>query len=177
MVNMTDINYIQKSSPPKPQRALYLRKEDLRRGIELLFFAYRDFTGEADHILAEIGLGRAHHRVIYFVNRQPNMSVSELLSILQITKQSLARVLSHLISEDYISHQQGTRDKRQRLLSLTEKGRALEVRLTDLQCRRFATAYSERGREAVDGFQNVLTSLLTTQARTSLQKHRRENKE
>lgn len=81
---------------------LFLREEEIRQGIELLFFAYRDFTGEPDAILAKRGFGRAHHRVIYFVGRQPGMTVSELLSILRITKQSLSRVLKQLIDEGYI---------------------------------------------------------------------------
>ena len=118
---MTDISPSNKV-PTRPQKGLYLRKQDLRRGIELMFFAYRDFTGEADDVLAELGLGRAHHRVIYFVGRQPNMTVSDLLTILKITKQSLSRVLSHLVAEGYIHQEQGARDKRQRLLSLTDKG-------------------------------------------------------
>ena len=84
-----------------------------------MFFAYRDFTGEADQMLSNLGLGRAHHRVIYFVGRQPGMSVSDLLAILKITKQSLSRVLSHLINTGYIQQTQGARDKRQRLLFLS----------------------------------------------------------
>ena len=104
---MADINQINKI-PPRTQKGLYLRKQDLRRGIELMFFAYRDFTGEADNVLAELGLGRAHHRVIYFIGRQPGMTVSDLLSILKITKQSLSRVLSHLVAEGYV-HQAGAR--------------------------------------------------------------------
>jgi len=166
---MTDINQKQKSVPQKPQRGLYLRKQDLRRGIELLFFAYRDFTGEADRILSELGLGRAHHRAIYFVGRQPQITVSDLLSILNITKQSLSRVLSHLLKEGYIAQQQGARDKRQRLLSLTDKGMALEAKLTEVQCQRFAAAYSERGGDAVVGFQNVLASLINEDARLGLE--------
>src|SRR5210317_1784599 len=93
------------------QKGLFLRKQELRKGIELLFFAYRDFTNEADELLSEIGLGRAHHRVIYFVGRKPNMTVSQLLAILKITKQSLSRVLSHLLEEGYIEQTQGARDK------------------------------------------------------------------
>lgn len=151
-----------------PLKGLYLRKQDLRRGIELLFFAYRDFTGEADQILSDLDLGRAHHRVIYFVGRQPGMSVSDLLAILKITKQSLSRVLSHLIKTGYIQQTQGARDKRKRLLSLTNKGAALEAKLTDLQCRRFATAYSARGGAAVDGFVKVLSSLLDEEMRADL---------
>ena len=157
-------------APSSPQKGLYLRKQDLRRGIELLFFAYRDFTNEADEILSELGLGRAHHRVIYFVGRQPDMTVSELLGLLKITKQSLSRVLSHLIDTDYIRQTQGVRDKRQRLLALTDKGVALEAKLTDVQCRRFAAAYSARGGDAVDGFVKVLTSLLDEDMRKTLRR-------
>jgi len=165
---MTDINLSNKI-PVRPQKGLYLRKQDLRRGIELMFFAYRDFTGEADDVLAELGLGRAHHRVIYFVGRQPNMTVSDLLTILKITKQSLSRVLSHLVAEGYIHQEQGARDKRQRLLSLTDKGLDLEERLTDLQCKRFAAAFSVCGGEAVAGFQDVLANLINEDERAALQ--------
>ncbi len=156
------------STLSRPQKGLYLRKQELRRGIELMFFAYRDFTGEADQILSDLGLGRAHHRVIYFVGRQPNMSVSDLLAILKITKQSLSRVLSHLINTGYIQQAHGVRDKRQRLLALTENGAALEAKLTDVQCRRFAAAYSARGGTAVDGFVKVLSSLLDEEMRADL---------
>src|SRR5713101_2261915 len=100
---------------------LFLREEDLRQGIELLFYAYRDFTAEADAMLAELGFGRAHHRVIYFVGRKPGMTVSELLDILKITKQSLSRVLGQLVREGYIVQRPGTADRRQRLLELAQK--------------------------------------------------------
>lgn len=142
------------------QKGLFLRKQELRKSIELLFFAYRDFTNEADIILSEIGLGRAHHRVIYFVGRKPGMTVSELLSILKITKQSLSRVLSHLVEEGYIVQNQGEKDKRQRLLLLTSKGTELENRLTDVQCKRFAKAYSDQNADTVKGFQDILARLI-----------------
>ncbi|MEK9532168.1 MAG: MarR family transcriptional regulator [Alphaproteobacteria bacterium] len=145
------------------QKALFLRKETLRRGIELLFYAYRDFTSEADSILSEIGLGRAHHRVLYFVGKYPGMTVSDLLNILRITKQSLSRVLSHLIAEGYVRQQIGDTDKRQRLLFLTSKGSALEARLTDIQCKRFANAYLKSGASDVAGFEQVLNALLDEQ--------------
>jgi DNA-binding MarR family transcriptional regulator len=145
------------------QKALFLRKETLRRGIELLFYAYRDFTSEADSILSEIGLGRAHHRVLYFVGKYSGMTVSDLLSILRITKQSLSRVLSHLIAEGYVRQQIGDTDKRQRLLFLTSKGSALEARLTDIQCKRFANAYLQSGASDVAGFEQVLNALLDEQ--------------
>jgi DNA-binding MarR family transcriptional regulator len=135
---------------------LFLREEVLREGIEQLFFAYRDFTGEADAILAERGMGRAHHRVIYFVGRNPDITVSELLSILRITKQSLSRVLSQLVKDKYITSKQGPKDKRQRLLSLTTKGISLENELTNIQKARFSRAYKKAGLESVAGFLRVL---------------------
>ncbi len=141
-------------------KALFLREEELRRGIELMFFAYRDFTGEADSILAEQNMGRAHHRAIYFIGRHPGMTVSDLLGILNITKQSLSRVLSTLVKDGYVIQKTGSGDRRQRLLHLTNKGNALEARLTEVQDRRFAAAYREAGAHAVEGFQNVLQGLL-----------------
>lgn len=144
-------------------KTLFLEKETLRKGIELLFYAYRDFTNEADTVLFDIGLGRAHHRVIYFVGKNPGITVSDLLNILRITKQSLSRVLSRLISEDYIYQKIGTIDKRQRLLFLTPKGNKLETKLTEIQCRRFANAYLETGATKVAGFEHVLNALLDKQ--------------
>src|SRR5919205_3011055 len=96
-----------------PANPLFLREDDLRQGIELLFFAYRDFTAEADAILAQFGFGRAHHRVIYFVGRNPSMTVSELLGILRITKQSLSRVLGQLVRQGFIIQKPGSTDRRQ----------------------------------------------------------------
>jgi len=141
-------------------KALFLREEELRRGIEMMFFAYRDFTGEADSILAEQDMGRAHHRAIYFIGRHPGITVSDLLAILKITKQSLSRVLSGLMQDGFVLQKPGTQDRRQRLLFLTDTGIALEARLTALQGRRFAAAYREAGAEAVDGFQQVLRGLM-----------------
>ncbi len=138
---------------------LFLREEELRQGIEQLFFAYRDFTAEADAILANYGFGRAHHRVIYFVGRHRDMTVSELLAILSITKQSLSRVLRTLVSENFISQRTDPQDGRRRLLALTDKGAALEAELTACQMRRFARAYREAGAEAVSGFRQVLAGL------------------
>ena len=138
---------------------LFLREEELRQGIELLFFAYRDFTAEADQILEKYGFGRAHHRVIYFVGRHRDMTVSELLAILRITKQSLSRVLRTLVAEQFISQRIDPMDGRRRLLALTDKGTALEAELTAAQMRRFARAYREAGAEAVSGFTQVLGGL------------------
>ena len=146
-------------------KALFLREEELRRGIELMFFAYRDFTGEADSILAEQNMGRAHHRAIYFIGRNPGIRVSELLAILNITKQSLSRVLSALVETGHVEQHTGPEDRRQRLLYLTETGTELEARLTEVQARRFARAYREAGMTAVEGFQRVLEGLLDSETR------------
>ncbi|MDA8229722.1 MAG: MarR family transcriptional regulator [Magnetospirillum sp.] len=134
--------------------------EELRQGIELLFFAYRDFTAEPDAILAQYGFGRAHHRVIYFVGRNPGMTVSDLLGILRITKQSLSRVLGQLVGEGFITQQPGVRDRRQRLLHLTAKGVGLENLLTERQRTRFADAYRGAGTGAVEGFRTVMLGLI-----------------
>ncbi len=96
----------------------FLHDENLRQGIELLFYAYRDFTAEPDAILAKWGFGRAHHRVIYFVGRNPNITVTELLEILKITKQSLSRVLSTLVEDDFIQQRADPSDRRRKLLTL-----------------------------------------------------------
>jgi DNA-binding MarR family transcriptional regulator len=139
---------------------LFLREEELRQGIEMLFYAYRDFTAEADAMLAQYGFGRAHHRVIYFVGRNPGMTVSALLSILKITKQSLSRVLSQLVKKGLITQRPGPRDRRQRLLELTASGADLERRLTEAQRALVAKAYRAAGAEAVDGFRKVLLGLI-----------------
>jgi len=139
---------------------LFLREEELRQGMELLFYAYRDFTAEPDAMLAKIGLGRAHHRVIYFVGRYPEITVTDLLSILRITKQSLSRVLSELVEEGFVEQRPGTRDRRQRLLTLTPKGQDLERQLSDAQRARFARAYRAAGAEAVEGFRTVMLGIM-----------------
>jgi DNA-binding MarR family transcriptional regulator len=144
---------------------LFLRDEDLRQGIELLFFAYRDFTAEADSILAKQKFGRAHHRVIYFVGQYPGISVGDLLGILSITKQSLSRVLRQLVDDGYIDQQPGKSDRRQRLLTLTEKGRDLERLLTSEQRARIANAYKHAGAEAVEGFRKVMLGIMEKSAR------------
>src|SRR6516165_1525845 len=119
---------------------LFLREDEVRQGIELLFFAYRDFTAEPDAILAQYGFGRAHHRVVHFVGRHPQMTVSELLGILRITKQSLNRVLGQLVRQEFIVQSPGPHDRRQRLLELTPKGRELERQLSAPQRARVANA-------------------------------------
>jgi DNA-binding MarR family transcriptional regulator len=143
---------------------LFLREEELRQGIELLFYAYRDFTSEPDAMLARFGFGRAHHRVIYFVGRHPQMSVTELLGILRITKQSLSRVLGQLVRQGFIRQNPGSRDRRQRLLELTDKGVELERQLSENQRQRIARAYREAGGQAVEGFRKVMLGIITGEA-------------
>ena len=139
---MSDINF--------PAHSSAIDEEEVRQGIELLFFAYRDFTAEPDAILARYGFGRAHHRVIHFVGRHPRITVGELLTILRITKQSLSRVLGQLVRQNFIRQQPGSHDRRQRLLELTPKGRALERRLSEPQRARIANAYREAGPRSVE---------------------------
>ncbi|CCQ72289.1 HTH transcriptional regulator, MarR family [Magnetospira sp. QH-2] len=138
----------------------FATEAELRRTMELLFFAYRDFTGEADAILDEIGFGRAHHRALYFIGAHPGSTVSDLLDILKITKQSLARVLSQLVREDYVRQEPGPTDRRQRLLYLTDQGQTLERRLAEAQWARILRAYGDTGEEAVSGFRAVLRQLI-----------------
>ncbi|HZB91942.1 MAG TPA: MarR family transcriptional regulator [Stellaceae bacterium] len=143
---------------------LFLREEELRQGIELLYYAYRDFTAEPDAMLARYGFGRAHHRVIYFVGRHPQMSVSDLLAILRITKQSLSRVLGQLVRQGFIQQRPGSRDRRQRLLELTDKGIELERQLSENQRQRIAKAYREAGAQAVEGFRKVMLGIISSEA-------------
>ena len=143
---------------------LFLREAQMRQAQDMLFFAYRDFTGAADVILGELGLGRAHHRVVHFVGRQPEISVGDLLAILRITKQSLARVLTTLVEQAYVAQAPGRVDRRQRLLSLTETGVALERRLFERQRERLASAYREAGTGAVDGFRRVMRAIMDSGA-------------
>ena len=133
---------------------------ELRDAMELFFFSYRDFIREPDTILGEYNFGRAHHRVIHFVGRNPDITVSHLLSILKITKQSLSRVLSQLVREDFIQQLQGLTDRRQRLLSLTKKGYALEDKLSRYQRDRITSAFVRSGPEAVNAFYKILLNMM-----------------
>ncbi|WP_419903803.1 MarR family winged helix-turn-helix transcriptional regulator [Kiloniella sp.] len=153
---------------------LFLRTEEIMQAIELLFFAYRDFTGEPDELLAEYGFGRAHHRVIHFVGRNPGITVSELLSILQITKQSLSRVLSQLVREGFIKQTPGAEDRRQRLLELTDKGLELDEKLFNVQRQRIVRAYKESGAEAVAGFRSVLMNMMEEDDRPRFHKKQKK---
>ncbi len=144
---------------------LFLREEELRQAIELMFYAYRDFTAEPDAMLAKWNFGRAHHRVIYFVGRYPEITVSDLLGILKITKQSLSRVLGQLIDQGYVAQRPGLRDRRQRLLTLTEKGQELERVLSENQRQLIARAYRSAGAAAVEGFRKVMIGMIAEEDR------------
>jgi DNA-binding MarR family transcriptional regulator len=133
---------------------------DLRTAVELFFFAYRDFTGEADSYLARYQFGRAHHRVIYFVGREPGISVSDLLGILRISKQSLAPVLAQLVRDGFIVQRADPVDRRRRRLYLSPEAEALEQRLTERQAQRIAAAYRAAGAGAARIFCDVLRALM-----------------
>jgi DNA-binding MarR family transcriptional regulator len=152
-------------------RSFAADEDVVRDGIELLFFAYRDFTAEPDAVLARYGFGRAHHRVIHFVGRHPRMTVSELLGILRITKQSLSRVLSELVAQGFIVQRPGPHDRRQRLLELTAEGRALEREVSAPQRARVAEAYRQSGAAAVEGFRKVLLAIIADAADRRRFKH------
>lgn len=152
-----------------PASALFLREDEIRRGIELLYFGYSAMIRGADAILEAQGLGRAHHRALYFIARRPGLSVGELLSLLAITKQSLGRVLTDLNGRDLIEQRIGTTDRRQRLLRLTDAGQALEAQLfTELE-RSMARAYGEAGQQAVTGFWAVLMGLVPPKDRARVE--------
>jgi DNA-binding MarR family transcriptional regulator len=157
---MTDIKLSNAPSGPPSGPPAEGDQEVVRQGIELLFFAYRDFTAEPDRILDEYGFGRAHHRVVHFVGRHPQMTVGELLLILRITKQSLNRVLGELVRQGFVIQHRGPQDRRQRLLELTEKGRELEGRLSAVQRARVAAAFRKAGAPAVEGFRKVLLGII-----------------
>jgi DNA-binding MarR family transcriptional regulator len=133
--------------------------------IELLFFAYRDFVGDPDEVLDKFGFGRAHHRVLHFVNRNPGMKVAELLDILNITKQSLGRVLKQLIDQGYVQQKEGASDRRQRLLYVTAKGETLAMRLADLQTARITHALTELGPNAHDAACRFLAAMINSDNR------------
>jgi DNA-binding MarR family transcriptional regulator len=133
--------------------------------IELLFFAYRDFVSDPDDALARFKFGRAHHRVLHFVNRNPGMTVAELLDILKITKQSLGRVLKQLVDQGYILQKEGESDRRQRLLFATGKGEALAMKLAGLQTERIARALAELGPGAHDSARRFLIAMIDAEGR------------
>ncbi len=158
---------IQSASP------LFLREPEIRRGLELLYFGNSHVTRAIDRGLARQGLGRAHHRALYFIARRPDMAVSDLLALLAITKQSLGRVLNELAERGLLETRPGERDRRQRLLRLTDAGRALEGDLYEALREKLSGAYSKAGQEAVTGFWAVLEGLIPEDERERVEALRR----
>lgn len=153
------------AAPPPSASPLFLREPEIRRGVELLYFGNSHLTRAIDRGLAAQGLGRAHHRALYFVARQPDMTVSQLLGLLAITKQSLGRVLNELTDRGLIDVRPGERDRRQRLLRLTADGAALENELFEALRERLSAAYASAGQAAVGGFWAVLEGLIPAEER------------
>jgi len=147
---------------------LFLRETELRRGLELLYFGYSHLTRSIDQGLADEGLGRAHHRALYFIARKPDMTVSELLSLLAITKQSLGRVLNELADRKLVETRPGERDRRQRLLRLTAAGAKMESELFEAARQRTSAAYVSAGQNAVSGFWAVLEGLVPEEERSQV---------
>ena len=131
----------------------------MKQGVDLLFFAFSDLFAQGENHLRAAGLGRAHRRILYFVARNPGLSVADLLAILKITKQSLNRVLNELLTAGYVERKPGIQDRRKRQLKLTAKGIALETALWDAQRPRLVRAFRDAGPDAVEGFRRVLTGL------------------
>ena len=148
---MTDLN--------KLLTPLFLSEKEIRKIIELIFFSYREFTLGPDEILNKINYGRAHHRVIYFVGKQKNITIKDLLGILKITKQSLSRVLNQLVKEKYILVSTGE-DKRTKKLSLTQKGLNLEEKLSKIQINKIKSIINDAKESDINGFKKILYSMI-----------------
>jgi DNA-binding MarR family transcriptional regulator len=168
---MADINFPAAVDPP----AAVAAGDRAARGsdsvwdiIELLFFAYRDFVSDPDDALAKFNFGRAHHRVLHFVNRNPGMKVAELLDVLKITKQSLGRVLKQLIDQGYVLQKEGANDRRQRLLFVTAKGEGLALKLAALQSARIARALAELGPNAHEAACRFLVAMIDVDNRDNV---------
>jgi DNA-binding MarR family transcriptional regulator len=159
---MADITTTKGSAPNASRRTAETSASEERivELIELLFFAYRDFTAVPDKILAEIGFGRAHHRVLHFVHRYPGLRVADLLDILKITKQSLARVLKQLVEEGYIEQRAGVTDRRERMLHATAKGAGLARRLMESQQQSISRAVEEAGAAGAPTLAQLLSALI-----------------
>jgi DNA-binding MarR family transcriptional regulator len=170
-VNMADVNLplVNRAGPANPEPSAKAAEPswDL---IELLFFAYRDFVSDPDDVLEKFGFGRAHHRVLHFVNRHPGMKVADLLDVLRITKQSLGRVLKQLVDEGYVVQKEGENDRRQRLLFVTAKGEALAMKLAGLQTERIARALGELGTGAHEQARRFLVAMIDADGREDVQR-------
>ncbi len=145
---------------PGGEALLFLTDDQIRRGIEAMYFAYRAFTSDPDLILAEMDYGRAHHRALHFIHRDPGLTVTALLDVLGVTKQSLNRVLRTLIEDGLVDSRVGRRDRRERQLYLTDSGTALERKLSETQRARLRTAFRTAGPQAVAGFRQVLEAMM-----------------
>jgi DNA-binding MarR family transcriptional regulator len=157
---MADVNYAE----PRPIASpLYLRDEELKQGMDLLFHAFSDLFAQGEGALRKAGLGRAHHRALHFIARNPDISVTDLLAILKITKQSLNRVLNDLLENGFVERRPAPNDRRMRLLRLTAKGGELDALLWEAQRPRLARAFREAGPDAVLGFRKVLAALAISQ--------------
>jgi len=168
---MADINLREKTDlngGPGSAGQPDLSEEQVLELIELLFFAYRDFISDPDEILEGYGFGRAHHRVVHFIGRNPGIRVAQLLEILRITKQSLGRVLRELIETGFVYQEEGTQDRRQRLLYLTDNGKDLAQRLAAPQVTRVRAAVSACGGDAQASYRNVLFHLIDAQDRANV---------
>jgi DNA-binding MarR family transcriptional regulator len=161
-VNMADV--ITSSAPGEAS----LSEQDTVALIELMFFAYRDFVSDPDEILGQFGFGRAHHRVLHFVGRDPGMTVQQLLDILRITKQSLGRVLKELIDKGYVYQKEGEADRRQRLLYLTADGEELRQRLMGPQMSRIRRAVALPEGEAAQLYRKVLYHMVSPDNREAV---------
>jgi DNA-binding MarR family transcriptional regulator len=171
-VNMADINITSLRDRPTPAQPEPGSRsaEPIWDIIELLFFAYRDFVSDPDDVLSKINFGRAHHRVLHFVNRHPGMKVADLLDVLKITKQSLGRVLKQLVDLGYVLQKEGENDRRQRLLYVTPKGEALAMKLAGLQTERIARALAELGPNAHEAARRFLIAMIDAEGRDGVQK-------
>lgn len=158
-------NRVNMASPTPSASPLFLRETEIRRGVELLYFGNSHLTRAIDRGLATKGLGRAHHRALYFIARQPDLTVSQLLGLLAITKQSLGRVINELTERDLIEMRPGDKDRRQRLLRLTAEGTAFENELFEALRERLSAAYASAGQGAVGGFWAVLEGLIPADER------------
>ncbi|NCM96225.1 MAG: MarR family transcriptional regulator [Rhodobacteraceae bacterium CG2_30_10_405] len=157
------------AGPGGGENLLFLTDEQVRKGIEAMFFAYRGFTADPDRILEGMDYGRAHHRAVHFIHRSPGTTVNNLLSILGVTKQSLNRVLRTLIGDGLVESRIGRQDKRERHLYLTPAGEALERSLSDAQRARMRAAYRAAGPVAVQGFRQVLEAMMDPALRRQFQ--------
>jgi DNA-binding MarR family transcriptional regulator len=147
---------------------LFLREAQIRQAQDMFFLAWRDFAASADPVLHAHGLGRAHHRALHFIARDPGLTVSDLLAVLGVTKQSLARVLAPLMAQGFVHQGIGRSDRRQRLLTLTDTGVALERALFDRQRETLIAAYRDAGGAAVDGFRRVMLGIMGQPARAAV---------